>query len=128
MVDAADLKSAAPWAYGFDSRSSDRTGTEMIPDYLPELQEAFDLWIERGSHELPTMQQCIDNGEIDMAMLHHLARFIWMRADGYVSSEARTAMMKEYSAEVTRTPESALNFLIRAGILDKNGQPWEDRD
>lgn len=91
----------------------------MIPKYLPELQEAFDDWIANGAHELPTVQQCIDDGNIDLDMMHHLAKFIWMRAGGYVSMEAHTEMMKEWGAKITSTPESALAFLERIGAIIK---------
>jgi hypothetical protein len=91
----------------------------MISKNMPELQEAFDLWIKKGSHELPTIQQCIDNGEVDMATLHHLAKFIWMQAGGYVSSEALQEMFHEAGVRINQTPESALAFLERAGLLTK---------
>lgn len=91
----------------------------MIPNNMPELQEAFNDWVEKGSHELPTVQQCVDSGKVDMATLHHLAKFIWMRAGGYVSSEAFSEMMREWGAEINSTPDSALAFLEKIGLIVK---------
>ena len=91
----------------------------MISKNMPELQAAFDRWIEKGSYELPTVQQCIDNGEIDMAMMHHLAKFIWMQAGGYVSSEALQEMFHDAGVRINQSPETALAFLERAGLLTK---------
>jgi hypothetical protein len=91
----------------------------MIPENMPELQAAFDDWVDNGSYELPTVQQRIDNGEVDIDTLHHLAKFIWLRAGGYVSSEAYTEMMKEWGVEQNSTPESALAFLEILGAVTR---------
>jgi hypothetical protein len=91
----------------------------MIPENMPELQAAFDDWVNKGSYELPTVQRVLESGQVPTELLHHLAKFIWMRAGGYVSSEAYSEMMKEWGAEMRSTPESALAFLERCGAITK---------